>query len=101
VAFEPGHVHEDSSAFESRRRLSRSTVREFLVSLSDKEASSLFLVVVVVVVVMVALFPFDRRSLRGKDIGLAAVVEGGARIEEETTGLGGSAWVSVGWRASG
>jgi len=80
MTFEPGRVHEDSSAFESRR-LSRPAVRELLVSLSDKEASSLFLVV----------FPLDRRSLRGKDIGLAAVVDGGGRIEEETTGLGGSA----------
>jgi hypothetical protein len=91
VAFELGRVHEDSSAFESRWRLSRPAVRELLVSLSDREASSLFLVV----------FPLDRRSLRGKDIGLAAVVEGGGRIEEETTGLGGSAWVSVSWRFSG
>ena len=76
---------------ESRWRPSRSAVRETLVSLSDGGGSSPFLVV----------FPLDRRSLRGKDIGLAAVVESGARIEE-TTGFGGSAWVSfgVGWQTS-
>jgi len=76
---------------ESRWRPSRSAVREPLVSLSDGGGSSPFLVV----------FPLDRRSLRGKDIGLAAVVEGGARTEA-TTGFGGSAWVSfgVGWQIS-
>ena len=76
---------------ESRWRPSRSAVRKPLVSLSDGGGSSPFLVV----------FPLDRRSLRGKDIGLAAVVEGGARTDE-TTGFGGSAWVSfgVGWGIS-
>jgi hypothetical protein len=46
-------------------------------------------------------FPLDQRSLRGKDIRLAAVVEGGARMED-TTGFGGSACVifGVGWRIS-
>lgn len=93
MVLEPGRVRDGSSAFDSRRRLSRPAGRELLVSLSDKEASSLFFVP----------FPLDRRSLRGNDIGLAAVVEGGGRIEEETTGLRGSAWVNfgVGWRVSG
>jgi hypothetical protein len=43
-------------------------------------------------------------GLRDKDIGLAAVVEGGVWIEKETTSLGGSARVSFwlrGWHHGG